>query len=130
VALTGMYHNLLRRWPNAVRFLSPIADGDTGTESFGVLAVVPNACTMSKMTVRVDAGMEAGVSATFTLRKGATLASLANTALSCAVSSATTTCTSTGAISMSASDLIDVRLGYSAGSTGPANNFLISLVCQ
>jgi hypothetical protein len=112
------------------RFFSPIHVDDASTESFTVLGVAPNACTMSKLVVRVSTGMEAGVTATFTLRKGASLAGMADTALSCGVTAAVPTCTGVGAVAIDATDLFGLRLNYNSGSTGGADTFLISLACD
>jgi hypothetical protein len=112
------------------RFFSPVHIDDASTESFDVLGVVPKACTMSTLVVRVSGGMEASVTTTFTLRTGATLATMADAALSCGVTSAAPTCTGTGSVALNATDLFGLRLNYNSGSTGGADYFLISLVCD
>jgi hypothetical protein len=111
------------------RYFSPIHIDDSGTESFDVLGAVPKACSMSTMLVRVDA-LTPGVTVTFTLRKGATVATMANTALTCGVTNAAAMCTSTGAISLSAGDLFGLRISYNAGDSGSDRFFLTSLSCD
>jgi hypothetical protein len=111
-------------------YFSPIHIEEQGTENWEVVGVMPVACTMSTMTIRVGSGMEGGVTATFTLRKGATLAAMADTALACGVTAAAPFCSDTAAVAMSAGDLISFRLNYNAGSTGGADVFLTNLICE
>ena len=108
------------------RYFSPVHIDDASTESFDVLGVVPKACTMSTLVVRVSSGLDAGVTATFTLRTGATLATMADRAISCGVTSAAPTCTGTGSVALNATDLFDLRLNYNGGSSGGSDYFLIS----
>jgi hypothetical protein len=85
---------------------------------------------MTNLAVKVSAGMEAGVTATFTFRKGASIASMADTTLGCAVTAATTFCTDTDSISMNAGDHFTLKAVYNAGSTGPDDTFITSLICN
>jgi hypothetical protein len=111
------------------RYFSPIHLDDSDTESFVVLGAVPKACSMTTLLVRVDS-MSPGVTATFTLRKGGTLATMAPTALTCGVTSVASMCTGTGAIALSAGDLFDLRLSYTSGDAGSDRVFLTSLSCD
>ena len=95
-----------------------------------VVGVIPVPCTMTAIAAQVSAGLDAGVNATFTLRKGATLAGLANTALSCVVNSVTTFCSDTDAVAMNAGDLFLFRVPYTSGSTGGGDVFITDAVCQ
>jgi hypothetical protein len=70
------------------------------------------------------------VTGTFTLRTGSSVATMADTAISCSVTNAVPTCTGTGSASLSATDLFGLRFDYTAGSTGSSDIFLISLTCQ
>jgi len=112
------------------RFFSPIHTEDASTESFDVLGVVPTACTLSTLVVRVSSSLDAGVTGTFTLRTGASLATMADTAITCVVTGVVPTCTGTGSVALSATDLFGLRFNYTGGSTGGDDIFLISLACQ
>jgi len=111
-------------------YFSPVHIEENNTEDYDVVGVIPVACTMTNLAVKVGTGMEAGVTATFTLRKGATLGTMADTTLGCAVTSVATFCTDTDTLSMSAGDLFSFKVTYGAGSTGGDNIFLTDLICQ
>ena len=85
---------------------------------------------MSTLVVRVSSGLESGVTVTFTLRTGSSLATMADSALTCGVTSGAPTCTSTGSVALNATDLFGLRVNYNDGSTGNADYFLISLACD
>jgi hypothetical protein len=86
---------------------------------------------MTTLAVKVGANLDVDVAAvTFTLRTGATLAGMAATALSCAVSSVATFCTDTDSIAMNAGDLFTLRVTYDDGSNSGANVFINDLVCE
>ena len=125
----SMKHDLNLSNSASSRYFSPIHIDDQNTEDFDVVGTVAKACTMSTLLARVDS-LTSGVTATLTLRKGATIAGMANTALTCNLTSAILSCTSTGAIAMSAGDLFDIRLSYTAGDSGSDRVFLTSLACD
>jgi len=111
-------------------YFSPIHIEESNSENFQVVGFIPAACTMSRLAIQVSTGMEAGVTTTFTLRKGTTVAGLADTALACGVTSVATFCTDTDSIAMNAGDLFSLRLSYNSGSTGGSDVFLTTLNCQ
>jgi hypothetical protein len=85
---------------------------------------------MTAIAAKVSAGLDPGVNATFLLRKGASLAALANTALSCTINSVTTFCSDTDAVAMDAGDLFTFRVTYTSGSTGGGDIYITDAVCQ
>ena len=95
-----------------------------------VVGLIPVPCTMTTIAVKVGSGLDAGVNATFTLRKGASLAALANTGLSCTINSVTTFCSDTDSVAMDAGDLFLFRVQYTSGSTGGGDVFITDAVCQ
>ncbi len=111
-------------------YFSPIHIEESNSENFEVVGFISTACTMTQLAIKVSTGMEAGVTTTFTLRKGTTIAGMADTALSCGVTSVATFCTDTDSVAMNAGDLFGLRLNYNAGSTGGADVFLTTLTCQ
>ena len=60
----------------------------------------------------------------------ASLAALANTALTCTINSVTTFCSDTDAVSMDAGDLFTFRVTYTSGSTGGGDIYITDAVCQ
>ena len=125
----SMKHDLNLSNSAGSRYFSPIHIDDQNTEDFDVVGTVAKACSMTTFLARVD-GLTSGVTATLTLRKGATIAGMANTALTCNLTSAILSCTSSGAVAMSAGDLFDIRLSYTAGDSGSDRVFLTSLACD
>jgi hypothetical protein len=85
-------------------YFSPIHIDTTSIESYDVMGVIPVACTMTNMAVKASTGLEAGVTMTFTFRKGTSLGTMADTTLHCSVTSASTFCTDAKSISMNAGD--------------------------
>jgi hypothetical protein len=124
-----MKHDFNLSGSAGARFFNPIHIDDSNTESFDVLGTVAKACSMDTLLVRLDS-LTAGVTATLTLRKGTSLGTMANTALTCNLTSAALTCTSTGSVALSAGDLFGLRLSYTAGDSGSNRVFLTSLSCD
>ena len=125
----SMKHDLNLSNAGGSRYFSPIHVDEQNTEDFDVVGTVAKACSMTTFLARVD-GLSAGVTATLTLRKGATIAAMANTALTCNLTSAILSCTSAGAVAMNAGDLFDIRLSYTAGDGNSGRVFLTSLACD
>jgi hypothetical protein len=111
-------------------YFSPIHGDDNPTETLEVMGVIPVACTMTNMAIKVSSGIDAGVTASFTLRKGTSIGTMANTTLGCSVTLASTFCSGTDSISMNAGDIFDLKLSYNAGSSGPDDTFLTTLICN
>ena len=82
----------------------------SATESATVLAWMPQACTAS----RLDVYSQQSGTIKVTLRLG-TAASLSNTALACSVSP-NSTCTSTGAVAVTAGQFVDLYIQFSSGT--------------
>ena len=95
-----------------------------------LVGVIPVACTMTNLAVKTGGNLEPGLTVTFSLRKGPSLAGLAATALSCGVTSVATFCSDTDAVPMSAGDVFLLRVQYNDGSTGSGDIFITDLVCQ
>ena len=125
----SMKHDFNLSGAGGTRYFNPIHIDDQNTEDFDVVGIVAKACSMSTLVARVDS-LTAGVTATLTLRKGATIATMANTALTCNLTSVALSCTSTGAVALTTSDLFDIRLTYTAGDAGSDRVFLTSLACD
>jgi hypothetical protein len=110
-------------------YFSPIHIEEENTESYEVVGVAPKACTMTTLAVKVSQ-VDAGVTLTFTLRKGATPAAMADTALACDLTSAATFCTDTESIAMTAGELFGLRVNWTAGSLGGQDTFITNLICE
>jgi len=111
-------------------YFNPIHTDNSTSVTYDVIGVAPVACTMTNLAVKVSSGMESGVTATFTFRKGASIASIADTTLGCAVTSAATFCTDTDSISLNAGDVFTLKMSYNPGSSGPDDTFITSLICN
>jgi len=105
-------------------YFSPIHSEEASVQIMEVAGVIPVPCTMTAIAAQVSNGLDAGVNATFTLRKGATLAGLASTALSCVINSVTPFCSDTDAVAMNTGDLFLFRVQYTAGSTGGGDIYI------
>jgi Collagen triple helix repeat (20 copies) len=112
------------------RYFSPIHVEDSSGQTMNVVGLIPVPCTMTAIAIKVGGNMEPGVTATFTLRKGATLAGMAATALTCSVTSAATFCSDTDSVAMDAGDMFTFRLVYTPGSTGGSDVFLTNALCE
>ncbi len=111
------------------QYFSPIHIDDQNAEDFDVVGIVAKPCSMTTISARVDS-LTAGVTATLTLRKGATIATMANTTLTCNLTSAIALVHGTGAIALTTGDLFDIRLSYTSGDGGSDRVFLTSLACD
>jgi hypothetical protein len=83
----------------------------SATETASVLAWVPQACTATQLSVY----SQQSVTITVTLRVG-TPSSMANTALSCQVST-NSSCTSTGSVTVTAGQFVDVTITSASGTS-------------
>ena len=110
-------------------YFSPVHTEEDTSESFDVVGVAPVACTMTNLAVKVSLG-HAGVTMTFTFRKGTTIANLTDTTLGCNITLATTFCTDTDSIALNAGDLFSFKVVYNAGATGSDDVFYTDLICQ
>ena len=110
-------------------YFSPVHIEEQNTENYEVVGVIPVACSMTTLAVKMSA-VDSGVTVTFTLRTGATPAAMADTALSCALTNAATFCTDAASIALNAGDLFSFRVDWTAGSGGNEDTFLTNLICQ
>jgi len=107
-------------------------------ETAAVVAIIPNACIMNKLSVFADAAPGVGFSLTFTLRRGTSVDALggtplADSPLSCSISgpSAQSCSSSTNSVSLNTNDLVDLGIVIAgAGSLPAAIHASVSLSCQ
>ena len=102
------------------------------------IAIVPVACTMTTMIVKVDKPMLQAYSTTYTLRAGSFVTAtssdsassdLTDRALTCTMTGGTQSCTASGSVALSAGDLISVKMDVT-GVTPTPHRLAIALVCQ
>jgi hypothetical protein len=80
-------------------------------EAFDDLIVVPNSCTTGNLFVVNQNAPGAGASWTYNLRLGTSLATMAdNPVIACRISNGATSCNASGAISIAAGNLIDLKM--------------------
>jgi hypothetical protein len=102
--------------------------GPDTTSPQGAAGVAPVACTASGLRFVLEAAIATSV--TFTLRRGLTIAGLADTALSCTVAAGATSCTSGAAtVAIAAGDLVVFR-SLSAADLGADVNIYFGWICQ
>lgn len=131
-------YNLSALSPPATVFGAVSLNLTSTKETAAVAAILPNACTMNRLAVFVDALPAAGITLTFTLRLGTSVdsgggKSLQNTALSCTITggSSENCVDSTNTVSLSANDLIDIGIvSAGSGSLPAAIDASVSLTCQ
>lgn len=102
--------------------------GPDTTVPQGAASVVPVACTASGLRVVLEATL--GVTLQFALQRGATIAGLADTALSCTVAAAGTSCTSgVATVALAVGDLVVFR-SVSGGSFTSDTSVYFGWICQ
>jgi hypothetical protein len=109
------------------QFLNPVGSLVSSTEGLPGIALIAEACTTSHLSLYLDNPVTA--TTTFTLRAGSSLGSIANTAMVCTVSSGSTSCTSTSAVSLPANSLVDVAL-LPSGALPLVENAAMTFVCK
>ncbi|HWR89693.1 MAG TPA: hypothetical protein VN260_05505 [Dissulfurispiraceae bacterium] len=92
--------------------------------------VTPVACTASNLYVIVSAAPGGAVTRTFALRTSNSFAAAGtDTALTCTITGAATSCTSTNTVALSAGTLVDFRTSVTIGAAAAANA-AIGWTCQ
>lgn len=101
-----------------------------GTSQSGLQSLLmPNACTLNKLSV---ASVQAPGSSTVTVTvlHGSLPGSESSTALSCSITSSTTTCSATGSVSVAAGSFLSVKVDNSGSNTPNPFYFLWGISCQ
>jgi Collagen triple helix repeat (20 copies) len=122
----------------ATQFAAVASNVKSNVETGAVVAILPNSCTMNKLSAFADAPAGAGITVTFTLRRGTVVdasgkTSLADTTMSCSISGTTSqTCSdSLHTVALITGDLIDLGIGAAGtGSLPAAIHANVSLSCQ
>jgi hypothetical protein len=119
-------------------YLNPLLAVSSPVEIGTTVALAPQACTMTRLSVFADSALGVGASEVYTLRTGTSIVStgaltaasdLADTSLTCTIASGAHSCSAAGSISVSADNLFNVKLVVT-GAAPTVHNVVVALVCQ
>ena len=145
IATVQSLHDLSNVSVGTIKYLNPAGSKiDDATNEVGEdVTLAPLACTATTITVKADSSVDPSIAVTYTLRVGTTITAidigvassdLANTALSCQMSSSNV-CSASASVPVPANALLDVSanvqsVGEGTTSTPFVHNVAIALVCQ
>jgi hypothetical protein len=111
-------------------YLSPVSfNQQNSVEGVLTAALVPQACTVNKISVLAGALMNPSTSVVFSLRVGNDIPSLADQTLSCTLDDSHQACNATGSVTVTADQVVDVKAIFS--DVAPVTyDVLVALVCQ